>query len=232
MAMTREQQEAILHEARAELGEAQAELSAAQRRVVNLQQVIRGLSGLLNPDAEDEQPRFTFDNSALLPANIARRQRDAHVRELARQATLEELQHLTDRDVRVNRAATPTATGQSSKSADTPEEATLVDSRMDTTEDQASAKAPRPRSAIVGVMKSTPNVPMQPREVVQMVRDAGLFNGSLKSGANSYTTALIRLAEDPNSPIMRSPNGLYTYLDPHPAADAIAVESEAGADMD
>lgn len=70
----------------------------------------------------------------------------------------------------------------------------------------------RPRDAVLNVLARHPGTAMLPREVVELVREADLFNENLKSGANSYTTALNRLADDPESEVSRDAGGRYVFL--------------------
>ncbi len=69
----------------------------------------------------------------------------------------------------------------------------------------------RPRDAVMQVLTLRPDVAMAPKEVVDLVRRAGLFNPHLKSGSNGYTTALNRLADEPGSGVERADEGQYIF---------------------
>lgn len=63
---------------------------------------------------------------------------------------------------------------------------------------------PRPREAVLQAIRQlSPGRPVEPKEVTAIVRDLGLFNPTLKSGATAYTTALSRLADEPRAEIRR-----------------------------
>jgi len=206
MAMTKQQQEQILREAQAELLEARNELNAAQRRVLNLQQVVRGMSGLLNPE-DDAERLFRLAASADI-AGSATRAANTSVAASA-QRTVEHL-------MRRRREAAIAELNEAAESVPVESSTHL-----------------RPRDAILEAMSSVANVPMLPREIVELVREKGLFNEGLKSGSNGYTTALIRLSEDPTSPIERSPGGVYTYRSPSQSDQSTpTATSLEGVDID
>ncbi|MFE4467662.1 hypothetical protein ACFRFH_02495 [Leifsonia sp. NPDC056824] len=76
---------------------------------------------------------------------------------------------------------------------------------------RANNKIVRPRDAVMQVLSLRPNTPLAPKDVVDLVRRAGLFNPNLKSGSNGYTTALNRLAEEPGTGVLREPEGMYVF---------------------
>ena len=77
--------------------------------------------------------------------------------------------------------------------------------------------ATRPRDAILRAMERTPGKLLAPKDVVNRVRELGLYNNDLASGATAYSTALGRLADEEGSPVVRTQDGLYFYEDTHPS---------------
>lgn len=214
MAMTQDQQEAMLRDAQEELRKAQSELAVAQRRVLNLQQIVRGFSGLLHPEQEDES-RASDASDAPRPSGArlwgmsgASRIEYQHA-VAAAEATVQEL----DR-IRAGLRRELSTSAQRRHAAALSEKRTSADRELPSLPGLETVPAPRPRDAVFQAMQSRPNVPLAPREVVSMVKERGLFDGTLKSGSNSYTTALMRLSEDPTSPIVRRENGMYSFEAP------------------
>lgn len=91
---------------------------------------------------------------------------------------------------------------------------TEVQQRSVSSESAHNPRSMRPRDAVLEVLSLRPDKEFAPRDIVEFVREAGLFDYQLKSGANGYTTALNRLADDHNSGVVRTEDGKYSY---HPA---------------
>jgi len=154
--MDQNQRRAVLEDARAELREARLQLSALNRRVAQLTQVVRGLTGLL----EEDEPPIELD---------------------------------LDDDVEEQPIITE------------------VKQRSVSSESARNPRSLRPRDAVIEVLSLRPDTEFAPRDIVELVREAGLFDYQLKSGANGYTTALNRLAEDPRSGVVRIDEGKYVF---------------------
>jgi len=70
---------------------------------------------------------------------------------------------------------------------------------------------PRPREAMFRAIKSRPGVLLMPKEVTALVKEMGLFNPTLKSGATAYTTALSRLSDEDDTNVERRGDA-YIFL--------------------
>lgn len=196
MTMNRQQREEVLRDALGELEEARAELVETQRKVTYLQQVVDGLTGLL------DRPE-TLDTKVRDIPPLTEHQTRA-------------VQNIIEKSYPVK-----TVSREDSR-AENP--GLDLDGNQGSPAYRAPVARVKPRQAVLEVMAKTPNVPLAPRQVVDLVRASGLFDDSLKSGANGYTTALNRLADDPGSPIMRDPNGSYIFRGRYSVGDAIGAQ--------
>lgn len=83
----------------------------------------------------------------------------------------------------------------------------------------------KPRDAVEQVMQSHPNTPLAPAQVFESLASRDLIDPRIKSGANAYTTALRRLADDASSHIVRD-GSRYIYRAPYTVGDAMMLISQ------
>ncbi|MFM9920609.1 hypothetical protein [Lacisediminihabitans sp. H27-G8] len=83
----------------------------------------------------------------------------------------------------------------------------------------------KPRDAVEQVMQSHPNTSLTPAQVFESLASRDLIDPRIKSGANAYTTALRRLADDASSHIVRD-GSRYIYRAPTTVGDAMMLISQ------
>ena len=72
---------------------------------------------------------------------------------------------------------------------------------------------PKPREAVLDVLRAHPNEGLLPKTVVAEVKQNGSFDPSIKSKDNAYTTALRRLLEDRKVTVKQDFFGQYMLVD-------------------
>jgi hypothetical protein len=168
------------------LEQARAELIDAQRKVLHLQQVVDGLSGLL----------FPADSIATaIPATL-------------RHASVAGRPMVSNRSRATEGAARQEAINRMMHQPQSP------NSELPGLTIGSVNESIRPRDAILFVMSSVPGQPMTPKMIYKSIERAGLANTGYKSGQAAYDTALRRLAEEPNTRVVSDPSGAYVYRGP------------------
>ena len=185
--MNREQREALLRET-------QFELAAAQRQVVHLQQVVDGLSGLLNPRDPNGEFERGFASSSRPATPLAERtiRRPPSITEAERNArNRSEAVRTAEREVRRKSGLVAEAAGV-----------------------ELTAEPLKPRDAILYVMSRSPGIPVSPRQVYRDLESRHMVNADYRSGQAAYDAALRRLAEEPGSGVDQDSSGSYIYRGP------------------